>query len=581
MSLILSAGSAVAPALFKPCALIPCYNHGKTLAAVVSALTVQNLDCLVVDDGSDETTQSDISAVQAMFPQCQVLRLAQNLGKGGALEAGFRLAAGQGYTHALQVDADGQHDLNAVAQLLAMSAETPDNLISGQPVYDGSVPKSRLYGRYITHFWVWIETLSFSLKDSMCGFRVYPLAATLAVMDKVRVGQRMDFDTEIMVRLYWDGTDSRFLPARVYYPQAGISHFDVVKDNVRISKMHTRLFFGMLSRIPRLLWRRPVRHWGATAERRGVSGMRFMIKIYNLFGRKPFQFLLLFVAGWLWLTGGKQSRASRDYLQKIRTRYQVLGRKVPSGLNSYRHFLRFGEAMLDKVAGWSGKLVWNRDVAFAPGAQAVLESDSAGGKLILASHLGDIEVCRALAETGMIKRINALVFHEHAARFQQIMAEVAPQAMLNLISVTAITPDIAVLLQDKIQAGEWVAIVGDRIAVSSSQHNTRRISCSPFLGSPAPFPQGPFILAALLKCPVVLMFALKEQGRIIIHSEAFANPVVLPRKQRDAALQTYIDQYAARLEHYTLLSPLDWFNFYPFWQLPADSVSPEENRHVV
>lgn len=567
--------------VFKLCALIPCYNHGKTLGAVIGALTAMNIDCIIADDGSDTETQADIAAVQTAFPCCRVFRLAENSGKGGALEAGFRRAAEWGYTHALQVDADGQHDLSAVPALLKMAEETPDKLISGQPVYDKSVPKSRLYGRYITHAWVWIETLSLSLKDSMCGFRVYPLTATLAVMDKVRVGRRMDFDTEIMVRLYWDGTDSRFLPVQVYYPHAGISHFDTVKDNVRISKMHTRLFFGMLPRLPQLLKRKPAIHWAASAERRGATGMRFMIRVFTLFGRKPFQFLLFFVAAVFWLTGGKQRRASLDYLANIRARCRALNMPVPGGLNSYRHFLRFGGAMLDKVAGWSGKLTWGRDVVFAPGAADVLNAPSPGGKLILASHLGDIEVCRALAETGMIKRINALVFREHAALFQKVMAEVAPQSLLNLISVADITPGVAIMLQDKIRAGEWVAIVGDRIALSGSQQNTRRITLSPFLGEAAPFPQGPFILASLLKCPVVLMFALKEQGKLVIHSEAFAEQVVLPRKNREEALQHYISHYAVRLEYHTLRSPLDWFNFYPFWQLPADPASEEKKHHVI
>ncbi len=569
---------SVITSAFRPCALIPCYNHGETLQGVVSALVEKGLDCLIVDDGSDLKTQQYINEISRQYPQCKIIHSPENKGKGAALAEGFRLAYDLAYSHALQVDADGQHDLDAVIELLAMAEETPNWLISGKPVYDESVPKSRLYGRYITHFWVWVETLSFSLKDSMCGFRVYPLAQTLAVLNRYPIGQRMDFDTEIMVRLYWDGTGSRFLPTRVSYPETGISHFDVVKDNIRISKMHARLFFGMLSRILPLLRHKPVKHWAQTNERKGLLGMRFMLKAYNLLGRKPFEFILFFVAGWFWLTGGEQGKASRDYLKRIRRRYQELGLRGPSNLNSYRHFFRFGNAMLDKISSWSGKLVWGRDVEFAPEAETVLTAPSSCGKLILASHLGDIEVCRALAKNNNIKSINALVFHEHAVRFQQIMSEIAPESKLNLISVSEITPDVAILLQDKIQSGEWVAIVGDRIAVSSSQTNSRRITYSPFLGALAPFPQGPFILSALLKCPVLLMFALKEQGKIRIYCEEFANPIVLPRNTRNVALQTYIDQYAQRLEHYALISPLDWFNFYPFWQLPADPTSTEEKQ---
>ena len=117
------------------------------------------------------------------------------------------------------------------------------------------MPKGRLYGRYLTHVWVWINTLSLAIKDSMCGFRVYPLVRTLAAIVP-SIGKRMDFDPEIAVRLVWAGTQVVNLPTRVTYPADGVSHFDVWRDNLRISAMHTRLFFGMLWRLPGLLWRR-------------------------------------------------------------------------------------------------------------------------------------------------------------------------------------------------------------------------------------------------------------------------------------------------------------------------------------
>ena len=131
----------------------------------------------------------------------------------------------------------------------------PADLISGRPQYDASVPKARHYGRYITHVWVWIETLSTQIIDSMCGFRSYPLRKTLDSIGRKVPGSRMDFDTDIMVRMYWAGSTIRFLEVAVIYPENGISHFDVRLDNIRISLMHTRLFFGMLPRIPKLLVR--------------------------------------------------------------------------------------------------------------------------------------------------------------------------------------------------------------------------------------------------------------------------------------------------------------------------------------
>jgi predicted LPLAT superfamily acyltransferase len=166
------------------------------------------------------------------------------------------------------------------------------------------------------------------------------------------------------------------------------------------------------------------------------------------------------------------------------------------------------------------------------------------------------------------KTINALVFTDNAQRFKQIMEEMAPQAGLNLIPVTSIGPDTAILLKEKIDRGEWVAIVGDRIAVDPQRGGSWRVVWSDFMGQPAPFPQGPFILASLMRCPVMLIFALRQQEKLHIHCEEFADPLLLPRGERQQALQQTVDRYAQRLEHYALQAPLDWFNFFDFWRLP-------------
>ena len=132
-------------------------------------------------------------------------------------------------------------------------------MIAGCPVYDAVVPAIRLYARYLTHIWVWINTLSLEITDSMCGFRVYPLAPMLALQRRRRFGSRMDFDTDMLVRLYWDGLQIVNLPTRVGYPSDGVSHFRAVRDNVLITRMHALLFFGMLPRLPKLI----MRHFGA------------------------------------------------------------------------------------------------------------------------------------------------------------------------------------------------------------------------------------------------------------------------------------------------------------------------------
>jgi glycosyltransferase involved in cell wall biosynthesis len=241
----------------KACVVIPVYNHGAAIGHVVEAVLAHGLPCLLVDDGSDADCAAVLDRL-ATRSGVTLERLAINQGKGGAMEAGLRRAQALGYTHALQIDADGQHDTADIPTFLRLAAASPDKLICGVPIYDDSVPKSRLYGRYATHVWVWINTLSFDIRDSMCGFRVYPLAATVALLDRVHIGRRMDFDTDIAVRLYWRGMKVINQPTRVRYPTDGVSHFRVLADNVLISGMHTKLFFGMLLRLPLLLWRKVV-----------------------------------------------------------------------------------------------------------------------------------------------------------------------------------------------------------------------------------------------------------------------------------------------------------------------------------
>ncbi len=239
---------------FRPCCVIPSRNHHVAVARVVAAARAAGLAVFLVDDASAAPAAAVLAAQAA--PGVRVTRLETRGGKGAAVMLGFRQAAAAGFTHAVQLDADGQHDLARLPELLALARAQPLALVSGAARYDASVPRARRWGRYLTHFWVWVETLSFSISDSMCGFRAYPLAATLRLMDRARIGTFMDFDTEVMVRLYWQGTPVVMLPVDVVYPVGNTSNFDMLRDNWRITKMHTRLSLAMLPRAPGLLRRK-------------------------------------------------------------------------------------------------------------------------------------------------------------------------------------------------------------------------------------------------------------------------------------------------------------------------------------
>lgn len=255
-----------AAARIRPCVVIPVYDHEHAIGQTVAELERFALTCYLVDDGSGAACRDALTALGTRYPGwVRVLRHEVNQGKGAAVRTGCEAAFRDGFTHAVQVDADGQHDLGDLPALLALAEATPEAVVTGIPVYDESVPKARLYGRYLTHVWVWINTLSLEIRDSMCGFRVYPLASALELWRTSYVGRRMDFDTEMLVKLWWRGVPLKQLPTRVTYPRDGVSHFDMLWDNVRLTGLQTRLAIGMLVRLPLLLLRLVRRHLAPTA----------------------------------------------------------------------------------------------------------------------------------------------------------------------------------------------------------------------------------------------------------------------------------------------------------------------------
>ncbi|MGF1712917.1 glycosyltransferase family 2 protein [Vibrio kagoshimensis] len=582
---------------YRACFLIPCYNHGSTVSSVLESLGGFNLPVVLVDDGSDIHTKNILQ--EASRPaHISLVTLNENQGKGGAVKAGIKKAHELGFTHAIQIDADGQHDLDTLPKLLQSSQARPEHLISGKPIYDDTVPKARLYGRYMTHIWVWIETLSLSIKDSMCGFRAYPIEKTQHVLSKYDIGSRMDFDIEILVRLYWEDCEIDFIDTKVIYPEGGVSHFDALWDNVKISWMHTRLFFGMLPRAPKLIarhFKKPSTssvnaithktsntntaissedskgnepHWSRTQERGTVLGIKLLLAIYTLLGRKVFNVILRLVMRYYHLTGTRARTASEQYLFQLKAYAEQQNIELPKDLTSYNHLLSFGHTMLDKLAAWKGDFsVDNLSIHGQDQFESMVENKQ--GVLILGSHLGNIELCRALGRRHSHIKINALVFTEHAERFNSVMKAVNPSSDLNLIQVSSMGPDTAILLQQKLEQGEWIVIVGDRTSTSKESRSV----WANFLGKEAPFPQGPFMLASVLKAPVFLLFGLRDDNKtkphFNVYFEHFSDKIVLPRKTREQSLQEVVQQYANRLQHYTLKAPLQWYNFFNFWTLSS------------
>ena len=240
----------------KPCLLIPDYDHKDAIHEVLRGLAGFGLPCLLVDDGSGPATRAVLAALPREFPWVEVERLPVNRGRGAALAHGYRLAARRGYSHVIQLDADGQHDPADVPTFLAAARRRPEALVLGAPVFDHTAPWIRLYGRRLSQLFVRGVTLSRDVRDPLCGFRCFPLDPTVRLLDQVILGDRMDFDPVIVVRLVWAGVPVVNVPTRVRYHTGGLSHFRLVRDNLLIARAYARLALAVLAKPSRITGRR-------------------------------------------------------------------------------------------------------------------------------------------------------------------------------------------------------------------------------------------------------------------------------------------------------------------------------------
>ncbi len=239
--------------------VIPSYNPGAKVFETVQAARAQWSPVWVVVDGSTDGSVDGLLELAARDRDLKVLVLAANRGKGFAVLHGVEAARAAGYTHALTMDSDGQHPAELIGAFMAASADHPDAMVLGRPVFDASAPLLRVRGRRISNWWTNLETLGVGIDDSLYGFRVYPIAALVDVMRRQRWMRRFDFDTEAVVRLAWRGVKPINIAAPVKYltaAEGGVSHFRYGRDNVLLAWMHLRLMLGFVLRLPLLMARR-------------------------------------------------------------------------------------------------------------------------------------------------------------------------------------------------------------------------------------------------------------------------------------------------------------------------------------
>lgn len=239
----------------KCCLVIPHYKHERLFIAFLPKLAALKITCIIVDDGSGEASLKVLSNSLAAYTNFHLIKHQSNRGKGAAVITGCHHASAMGFTHMLQIDADGQHNVDDVEKLLKYSEIHNKTIVCGQPYFDSTAPKIRVYGRKVTVFFNALETLSTKIKDGLCGFRVYPIREFEKVVDNYYIGSRMDFDSELLVKASWADIDITFLPTKVVYHENTVSHFNYIRDNGTMTKLHIRLIAGMLIRLPKLLYK--------------------------------------------------------------------------------------------------------------------------------------------------------------------------------------------------------------------------------------------------------------------------------------------------------------------------------------
>ena len=299
-------------------------------------------------------------------------------------------------------------------------------------------------------------------------------------------------------------------------------------------------------------------HWASMGETSFVAGIWLLYAVHRLTGRWLFRVFMAPVVLVHWLGRPALRAASLQYLRRLQAAQAPFARE-PGWREGLRHVGLFADTLLDKLLVTANRYPLERvqvrgtegiDAAFAGGE---------GGVLVTA-HLGCLELCRALGRQRHGMRINVLVHTRHAVAFNNVLRRLNPESQVQLIEVSELGVPTAIMLAEKVAAGEFVAIAGDRVPVRQSQ----TVSVD-FLGYPAPLPVGPYVLASLLKCPLYLLGCVHEGAGYAVHIECLAERVELPRATRQAALQAHAQTFANALTRLLRRSPYDWFNFFPFW----------------
>lgn len=320
-----------------------------------------------------------------------------------------------------------------------------------------------------------------------------------------------------------------------------------------------------------------IQHWSNLREAGTARGMLFLVWVNRVFGRAIFSLLLYPVTAYFFIFKPVARRASLEFLQTHALVYPDYWPRKPDYRDVLLHFYSFGQSVLDKTLAWGSPL----DEGEFETDQEEQLAELLGreeGRMIIGSHLGNLEYCRGFVQRYKQKTINALVYDQHSANFVNVMQRLYPASRINIFQVDSLDIPIILRLKAKVDAGEWIFIAGDRVPLKGE---ARTVPVT-FMQREAQFPIGPYVLAKVLQCNVELMFSYRKQEKVYFSFVHFAERVTVPRNNSQAIFQVYAQQYASALEAQAAKAPLQWFNFYPYWdgaKFLQPVAQPQEKIH--
>ncbi len=544
------------------CAIVPLFDNGGTVAGVVSGCLDHLADVIVVDDGSTDAGAASVEGTDGVH----LVSLGVNRGKGEAIRRGLEEAARLGFTHAIAIDADGQHDPRYIPRFEAAAQRNPGAIITGlRRLEKAGAPGSSHFGRSFSNFWYAVETWR-TIGDAQCGYRVYPVLRTLALRTRT---SRYTIEHETIVLAAWSGMEvASDVIMDVRYGEDVVSHFDKLRDNVRYSFLNAYFTLARYSGAYRLLrselppapgpagstpgWI----HGESLGTRPGYRWFEMLARVGGI--DAAYRFLDVVVSYYVAFAPTRYRQASLSYLR----------RQFPSAspaelrLHMWRHFRHFGEAVLDQaLVPHLGVEQFSID---GKGLDHIEKARAQGkGLILLGAHVGPWQFgAMGLARKGITVSIAAVVQEARAMdAYLAARRETSSHPMPEIILLSGETPFSSLSVVEALREGKVVALHADRTILGKSL-------AVGFLGDEAPFPLGPFVLAELTGAPVCIWFASKMDRRTVrihVHEPMHVGPG--PRSQRQARIEKALRAYVDLLEQTVRIHPYQWYNFYDFWKV--------------